>query len=208
MGMMIARRSRRRLGLNHLPKVAIGITEVKPLDARAWAIQVILHFVDLDALGFEVVVRRFNIGSRKVESHRARSHIPMHRRQSQRGASSWGFKSDPVLIALPVVCVDLKTQLLRVERFGLRHIGDCHHHHQNFFISHCHNLPFTCCKTACCVSFSRFSAVGKVKYSFSPTFVFQRCSAAFAPPGASLVSSESSTRPSRTICKSTPCSAA
>src|SRR6266480_5535378 len=78
----------------------------------------------------------------------------MHRRQSQRGTSSWGFKSDPVLIALPVVCGDLKTQLLRVERFGLRHIGDCHHHHQNFFISHCHNLPFTCCKTACCVSFS------------------------------------------------------
>ena len=50
-----------RLGLNHLPQVAIGITEVKPLDARARAIQVILHFVDLDALCFELVVRRFNI---------------------------------------------------------------------------------------------------------------------------------------------------
>jgi hypothetical protein len=61
MGMMIARRSRRRLGLNHLPQVAIWITEVKPLDARARAIQVILHFVDLDALCFEVVVCRFKI---------------------------------------------------------------------------------------------------------------------------------------------------
>src|SRR5579859_4849702 len=78
----------------------------------------------------------------------------MQRRQSQRGTSSWEFKSDPVLIALPVVYGDLKTQLLRVERFGLRHIGDCHHHHLNSFISHCHNLPFTCRKTACCVSFS------------------------------------------------------
>ena len=52
---------RRRLGLNHLPQVAIGIPEVKPLDARARAIQVILHFVDFDALCFEVVVCRFNI---------------------------------------------------------------------------------------------------------------------------------------------------
>jgi hypothetical protein len=52
---------RRRLGLSHLPEVAIGITEVKPLDARARAIQVILNFVDLDALCFELIVRRFNI---------------------------------------------------------------------------------------------------------------------------------------------------
>ena len=61
MGRMIARRSRRRLGLNHQPPVFIGIMEVKPLDARARAIQVILNFVDLDALGFEIVVCRFNI---------------------------------------------------------------------------------------------------------------------------------------------------
>lgn len=53
--------SRRRLGLSHLPVVAIGITEVKPLDARAWAIQVILHVADLDALCFELVVRRVNM---------------------------------------------------------------------------------------------------------------------------------------------------
>src|SRR6266478_10051737 len=86
----------------------------------------------------------------------------MHRRQSQRGASSWERKRDPVPIALSVVCGDRPAQLLRVERFGLRHICDCHHHHQKFFISHGHNLPFTCRKTACCVSFSRFSAVGSL----------------------------------------------
>src|SRR5712691_2468293 len=86
----------------------------------------------------------------------------MHRRQSQRGASSWERKRDPVLIALSVVCGDRPAQLLRVERFGLRHLGDCHQHHQNFFISHGHNLPFTCRKTACFVSFSRFTAVGSL----------------------------------------------
>src|SRR5262249_4285864 len=64
----------------------------------------------------------------------------------------------------------LKTQLLRVERFGLRHIGDRHHHHQNFFTSHCHNLPFTCCQTACCVSFSGFSAVGSREPDSSGVF--------------------------------------
>lgn len=61
MRMLIARRSRRGLGLSHLPVVAIGITEVKPLDARAWAIQVILHVADFDALCFELVVRRVNM---------------------------------------------------------------------------------------------------------------------------------------------------
>lgn len=60
-GIMIARRSRRRLGLNHQPLVAIGILKIKPLEARARAIQVILNFVDLDALCFELVIRRFNI---------------------------------------------------------------------------------------------------------------------------------------------------
>src|SRR5712692_7869166 len=86
----------------------------------------------------------------------------MHRRQSQRGASSWERKRDPVPIALSVVFGDRPAQLLRVERFGLRHLGDCHQHHQNFFISHGHNLPFTCRKTACFVSFSRFTAVGSL----------------------------------------------
>src|SRR2546423_15613882 len=86
----------------------------------------------------------------------------MHGRQRQRGASSWEIKRDPVPIALPVVCGDLKAQLLLVERFGLRHIGDCHLQHQNFFISHCYNLPFICGKNSMLCVLLDCTAVGSL----------------------------------------------
>ena len=44
-----------------LPHVAVGITDPKPLHARARTIQVVLNFVDLDALCFERIVRRFYV---------------------------------------------------------------------------------------------------------------------------------------------------